>query len=201
MAVIINFKICDNAKECGGVAVCPTGALSWDEKRKTIKINNSKCTGCGKCQEACPIQAIKTAKDKKKFEKIKKEIAEDPRKATDLFIDRYGAQPIHFAFLNSEENFNLSSLQSRKPVVVELFNCDSIQCLLRSIPIKELLDGMIINYEKLELKTDCLVKKYNIAKLPALLFFKDGKLIGKIEGYYDNSQKKELAKLIAKIVG
>ena len=23
MSVIINFKICDNAKECNGIAVCP----------------------------------------------------------------------------------------------------------------------------------------------------------------------------------
>lgn len=30
MPVLINFKICDNAKDCSGIAVCPTGALSWE---------------------------------------------------------------------------------------------------------------------------------------------------------------------------
>ena len=40
MSVLINFKICDNAKECGGIEVCPTGALSWDEENETIKIDN-----------------------------------------------------------------------------------------------------------------------------------------------------------------
>ena len=32
MAVLVNFKICDNAKECGGITVCPTGALSYDDE-------------------------------------------------------------------------------------------------------------------------------------------------------------------------
>ena len=40
MAVLINFKICDNAKECGGIAVCPTGALSYDDEKESIVIDN-----------------------------------------------------------------------------------------------------------------------------------------------------------------
>ena len=27
MAVLVNFKICDNAKECGGIEVCQTGGF------------------------------------------------------------------------------------------------------------------------------------------------------------------------------
>lgn len=42
MAVLVNFKICDNAKECSGIEVCPTQALSWDEKEETIVIDNNK---------------------------------------------------------------------------------------------------------------------------------------------------------------
>ena len=34
MSVLINFKICDNAEVCGGIEVCPTGALSWDEENE-----------------------------------------------------------------------------------------------------------------------------------------------------------------------
>ena len=30
----INWKICDNAEECNGIAVCPTGALYWDKEEK-----------------------------------------------------------------------------------------------------------------------------------------------------------------------
>ena len=42
MAVLINFKICDNAKECGGIDVCPTGALSWNDVDSKIEIDNDK---------------------------------------------------------------------------------------------------------------------------------------------------------------
>ena len=200
MAVIINFKICDNAKECGGVAVCPAGALSWDEKKKTIKIDNSKCLSCGKCEKACAIGAIKVAKNDKQYAKLKKEIDEDPRKASDLFIDRYGAQPIHPAFLIEEGKFDLDGLQSKKKTAIEFFNDDSIMCLLLSIPIKELIGVSPVNYLKLKVGKGDILKGYKISKLPALLFFDGGKMIGKIEGYYDKDKKEELRSKISKIL-
>ena len=43
MAVLRNYKICDNAKECGGIAVCSTGALSWNEEKETIEISKILC--------------------------------------------------------------------------------------------------------------------------------------------------------------
>jgi NAD-dependent dihydropyrimidine dehydrogenase PreA subunit len=200
MAVIINFKICDNAKECGGVAVCPVGALSWDEKKKTIKVDNSKCLSCGKCEKACAIGAIKVAKNDKQYAKSKKEIDEDPRKASDLFIDRYGAQPIHPAFLIEEGKFDLDGLQSKKKTAIEFFNDDSIMCLLLSIPIKELIGVSPVNYLKLKVGKGDILKGYKISKLPALLFFDGGKMIGKIEGYYDKDKKEELRSKISKIL-
>ena len=39
---------------------------------------------------------------------LKKEIDEDSRKASDLFVDRYGATPIHPAFLINEDISKLS---------------------------------------------------------------------------------------------
>ena len=79
MSVLINFKICDNAKECGGIEVCSTGALSWDDKKETIVIDNTKCISCGLCEKACPIGAITVAKTEEEYEKIKKKIDDDPR--------------------------------------------------------------------------------------------------------------------------
>lgn len=196
MSVLINFKICDNVEECGGIEACPVNALYWDDKKKTVAIDNSKCINCGKCEEACPIDAIKVAKTDQEYKKIKKEIDKDPRKASDLFIDRYGAQPIHPGFLISQSKFNSYVVQIAKPIVVELFKKELLECLLRSIPIKELFKNKDINYKKVEAKDDSLLKKYKIKQLPSLLFFKKGKLIGKIEGYYDIDQKKELIEKI-----
>lgn len=122
MPVLINFKICDNAKECNGIEVCSTGALSWDEKKKTIIIDNSKCISCGKCEEACMVDAIRVAKDEKEYKRIKKEIDQDPRKVSDLFIDRYGGTPIHPAFLIPENKFKVEVFEASKPTAAELFN-------------------------------------------------------------------------------
>ena len=94
MAVLINFKICDNAKECGGIDVCPTGALSWNDVDSKIEIDNDKCISCGACEAECPIGAIMVAHSDEEYEKYKSEIDEDPRTTKDLFVDRYGAVAI-----------------------------------------------------------------------------------------------------------
>lgn len=200
MAVLINFKICDNSKDCSGIEVCPAGAFYWDEKQKTITVDNTKCISCGRCEKACPVEAIKVARTKKEYKKIKKEIEKDPRKASDLFMDRYGAQPILSSFLIPQNKFNIQILESTKLAVVELFNHDSIKCLLYSIPIKELFKNFDIKYRKIELKDDSILKKYKIKKTPSLLFFKNGILIGKIEEYYKIGQERELKLKIKEIV-
>jgi NAD-dependent dihydropyrimidine dehydrogenase PreA subunit len=199
MPVLINFKICDNAKECNGIEVCPVEALSWSEEKKTIVIDNSKCINCMKCVPACEVHAIKVAKTEEEYEKMKKEIDSDPRKVADLFVDRYGAQPVHHAFLLPEGKFDIEILESAKLTVLELFNDDSIMCLLKSIPIKELFQDLDIKYRRMEADGSFL-EKYGIKELPALLFFQDGKLKGKIEGYYNNKEKEELKKKIGEIV-
>ncbi|MEM5778084.1 MAG: 4Fe-4S dicluster domain-containing protein [Candidatus Aenigmatarchaeota archaeon] len=200
MAVLINFKICDNAKECNGIAVCPTHTLYWDEKRKSIGIDNSKCISCGKCEKACMVGAIRVAKNEDEYKKIKREIDEDPRKVSDLFVDRYGAQTIQPAFLIPDGRFDIEVLESNKLTTVEFFNKDSINCLLYSIPIKELFENVDIKYRRLEVKDESLLKKYKVKSLPSLLFFNKGKLIGKIEGYYRIERKNELKEKINKII-
>lgn len=199
MPVLINFKICDNSEDCSGIEVCPTGAFQWSEKDKKLVIDESKCILCGKCEKSCPVEAIKVAKNEEEYEKIKKVIEEDPRKVSDLFIDRYGAIPIHPAFLIDEKKFDVQILKSTKSAVVELFNEDSIQCLVKSIPVKELFEGMDIKYRKIGIEDKKLLDKYKVKKFPSLLFFKDGKLIGKIEGYYDAKRKDKLVQNIKKI--
>ncbi len=201
MSVLINFKICDNSKDCNGPKVCPKGAFYWDEKRKTIAVDNEKCISCGLCEKSCPVGAIRVAKTKKEFKKIKKEIDEDSRKISDLFVDRYGAAPVSSVFQIPQSKFDIQILESTKLTVVEFFSQSSIKCLLYSIPIKSLFEGVNLKYCKIKVKEkDFILKKYKVAELPALLFFKNGKLIGKIEGRYGFGQMKELLKGIKEII-
>lgn len=200
MSVLINFKICDNAKECGGIRACSSGALFWDDKKKTIKINNTKCTSCGLCRGACEVGAIEVAMNDEEYKRIQKEFDDDPRKISDLYLDRYGAQPIIPAFLINERRFEQEVKELKRLFVAELFKSDTIECMIKSIPIKELIHGKDIQYKKVEVKNNELLSKYHIQELPALLFFKDGKVLGKIEGYYNLDSKEEIIKKIKNII-
>ena len=200
MAVLVNFKICDNAKECGGVAVCPTGALSYDDNENTIIIDNDKCISCGLCEMECPIRAISVSKSAEEYEKIKKQIDDDPRTTKDLFVDRYGAVNISDFFKIEFEEIN-DRVCNSSLVIIELFNEDEAQCLLKSIPIKEIASDLSsdilyykcnTNYEEAE--------KYDVKELPALLIYKSNKLIGKVEGYYTDDEKDEFKSKISNII-
>ena len=203
MPVLINFRICDNSRDCSGITVCPVGAFYWDKKKKTITVDNQKCINCGRCEKSCPVGAIKVAKTKKEYQKIKQEVKNDPRQVSGLFVDRYGAEPIHPAFLIDKSKFDIQILQATQLAVVEFFSQDSIKCLLYSIPIKDLLGGLPkIKYRKIRIKYgDELLNKYKIKQLPALTFYKNGEMIEKIEGYFDKNKQALLKEEIGRIIG
>lgn len=192
MAVLVNFKICDNAKECGGIAVCPTGALAYDEEKNTIVIDNEKCISCGLCENECPIGAIMVAKNDEEYQKIKNDIDSDTRTTKDLFVDRYGATPLsEFFMIDSDEIKDKVSNDSI--TLIELYNDDSIQCLLKSISIKDLTKDLPKDtlFYKAEASEE-IITKYNVKELPSLLIFKKGNFLGNIDGYYTDDDKNEL---------
>jgi len=202
MAVLVNFKICDNDKACSGMSACPNGVFSWDENDNTLLIDNSKCTSCGACEKACMVSAIKVAKTKEEYEKIKKEIEEDSRTINDLLVDRYGAKPIDIAMQGKEIEIETKLSLAKRPFMVELYNEDSIMCLLKSIPMKEIANkyNMETRYRKIEVEDNKILDKYDIKELPSLLLFKEGKLLGKVEGYYEEKDKEELFSKIENLV-
>lgn len=204
MPVIINFKVCDNAEACNAINVCPTGAFRWNKEKNSLEIDESTCINCGKCatsEESCGVGAIKFAKDEEELKKIKKEIDDDPRTISDLMVDRYGGQPLNNPFYCQEDELQ-PVLTTPNVCFVEFFNDDSIECLIKSIPIKEILKINNENntYRKVEITTDKLLNKYGVKSLPALLIIKNDNLLGKIEGYYSIEQKQELMDKINEIL-
>jgi len=196
MPAIINFKICDNAKECSGIAICPTKAMHYDEEKQTIVIDKDKCTSCGLCRPECPIGAIQVGRTDEEYQQCQKEIAEDPRTIKDLFVDRYGASPIFEFFMINNDQLD-EKIQNENITLIEVYNPIEAQCLLKSIPIKDLTDEMErdVQYYKLVPSDDVKIK-YAINELPSLLIFRAGDLLGMIKGYYNIEQIDEMKSLV-----
>ncbi len=199
MAVLINFKICDNTKECGGIAVCPTKALSWSEKTNSIVIDNDKCISCGLCEKECPIGAIRVAKTSEEYDKIKSEIDRDERTTKDLFVDRYGAVSISEFFQIDIEEIEQKATNENL-TLIEIYNPEYAECLLKSIPIKELTRDLPSDTLYYKCESEDMIDKYGIQELPALLLFKKGNLLGTIDGYFSQDEKNELLEELKKIV-
>ncbi len=202
MSVLINFKICDNDKACSGMAVCPAGVFSWNEQKQSLEIDNSKCICCGTCERACMVNAIRVARSEEEYQQIKKEFDDDPRSINDLLVERYGGKTIDPAMDAKEDEIDSKVNSTSKPLIVELYDDDSIMCLLKSITVKEIADSFDkeTRYRKINVTNTKLVEKYNINELPALLFFKDKKFIGKIEGYYSTEEKDEFFEQLNEII-
>ena len=191
--VIINEKICDNAPECGGIEVCPTGAIFWDEQEKKLKTNNELCVSCRLCvTDGCPVGAILVADSAEEYENIQKQIEDDEHSKEELFVERYGATAIDEDII-IERNSLKDYLSENKYVFFEEFNDDSIQCLLHSIPIQRLREKIGVNFN---------FYKYDIgisdtsAIVPSLVLFFGEKCLGKIEGYYDEEHIDEFVDAI-----
>lgn len=208
MPIKINYNICDNAAECSGIAVCPTGALYWDDSMQNLLgekgmlcADNSKCISCGKCvgDEGCPIGAIFYAKTDAELNEITAGYETDLNQVERLFVERYGAAPIDESLCIGEEKLQQILLENEGVVLLEEYADSSIQCLLSSIPIETIINQVQaitgvsdIRFYRLDLSDDTIED----TALPVLKIFKNTDLIGQIEGYYSNDQLDEFNRLI-----
>ena len=197
MPVLMNFKICDNAEACNAIKVCPTKAFRWNDAKKTLEIDKDKCIECGLCatsEDSCQLGVIKFAKNDEELKKIQKEIDEDPRTIKDLMVDRYGATPINKPFKCNEADLE-KVFKSPKPLLIELYKEETIECLINSIPLKEIFNCINkddLRFRKIKNTTEEFLTKYNIKTLPCLLYFENAELKWKIEGFYSTEEKEEL---------
>lgn len=56
--ILDNAVVCRQCEKPPCVGVCPVGALSIDEKTRAILVDESTCTGCERCEDACPYGAV-----------------------------------------------------------------------------------------------------------------------------------------------
>ena len=218
MPILFNFKICDNASACNGIPVCSTKAISWDEKQKTLVVDNSKCITCGACAKACPVPgAILVAKTKDEFEKIKEQIEDDTRTRAELLKDRYGVAPTDPNLIVTMANFNEEVLETDRVVIVDFWDEPHMGCRIFSIPLESMIPKKVVlteimkNQKKLKdikfkfrkidaQKNPEIAKRYNVNTIPTLMLFFKGKSIGRIEGYYKTQNENELRKKVEDIL-
>jgi len=202
MPILINFKICDNSPDCNGIRACKFGALVFNEQKQTLEIDNEKCVSCGACVNACEVFAIKLAKTKAEYDKMQKEIDDDPRTIKDLIAERYGGTPLQGEeWVWDKSHFDLRVLKSKlKPRIVEFNTEDTIECLIKSIPVREIIEKYHkdATYAKFMITKDDF-KTFNIKSTPCLRFYYKGQLIKSIDKYYTNEEKQELFAEIPKI--
>ena len=195
MPAIINHKICDQASACGGISVCPVGAFTYNEEKKKIEIDNEKCISCGACARSCPIGAIGVARTQEEFEELKQIIDEDPRNPDELFIDRFGGDIIDESVIIDFADLE-KTIQESDNTIIELFNDDSIMCLLKSIPYSEILDNSSYKtYYRCNVE-DNDISAFGLTELPSLLLCKAGKVEKVVNGYFESKDKAELFKLM-----
>ena len=195
--VIINEKICDNAKECSGISVCPTGAIFWNENKGKLDVNNDLCVSCQRCViEGCPIGAISVVDNETDYEIELARIEADERTVDELFVERYGASVIEENLL-IELSETKNVLKEGRYTFIEQFNDDSIQCLLHSIPISEIRAELDVEFDYYK----CDVGLSEDSDLYPILFIYYGtNCIGKIEGYFDDKMKKDFIEQIIDIL-
>lgn len=206
--VVIDYSICDNAPECSGITVCPTGALYYSEEEQRIKFDGTLCCDCGACADSdgdgCPVGAIRHADTDEDYEAWMKEAEANKDRIAQLNVERYGASLIEDkAELDAAECEEFAA-KTCGLVALEFYCDDSIHCLRYSIPITSLKNevGVEFTYKKVYLTGQeamefiKVIKNYTPGELPILVCYRDGKHLGDIVGYYS---EKDMDILVTKL--
>jgi ferredoxin len=165
-------------------------------------MDNSKCTCCGLCVDACPARAIAVANTDDEYNSIKKSIDEDPRTLNDLMVERYGASPVDELILLPISEINLKIENNFGLLTVEIVNDLDTACLIDSVPISELFDDTGYSHYKVTNNDelyDEFSKIYNTFEVPTFLLFSNKRLILKVDGVVSNQNPDERNSFIQKV--
>lgn len=206
--IIINHNLCDEAPECGGIEVCPTGAFYYDKKRKRVAIDESKCTLCMLCTlpDACPVGCILFARTIGEAKRIKDMIKQDPRTATWLWQERYGCQPGRTKPTATLINYkNFKHVKAKKGLkLIDIWHIDYLDCRVNSILFSDLLNGVKENVKIYKLDAHEypeLAKHLKSNKFPTLILMNNEKEIWRNEGLLEEKDLKKIQNTIRTKIG
>jgi NAD-dependent dihydropyrimidine dehydrogenase PreA subunit len=207
--IIFNYNLCDKAPECGGITVCPHGAIYFDSEKQKPVWEEDKCTFCLKCttMDACPIGCILYARDAEEERKINAMIKEDKRTQQWLWQERYGVEPAKTdPKANILENKSIDEFlkmaAEKDFYFLDFWHEDALDCRLHAVLYEDLIGAdKIGRVYKVDAKANSKISKhYNVSKFPTLLIIKAGDEIFRRQGYIENDDlsqlKKELMTLI-----
>lgn len=199
--IIFNYDLCDMAPECGGIEVCPTGAIYYDKKQGRPVWDASKCTFCLTCTtpDACPVGVIMYARDEKEEKRIREMINSDPRTADWLWRERYGVQPARtkpIATSLTGENFE-EVMKQEGYKIIDVWSEEALDCRLHAPLYTDLLKGVKkpLNIYKLDAgRHPSLAKKFALEELPAMLLLIGHKELIRHSGYLKGDKTATLNK-------
>ncbi len=212
--VVFNYKRCDFAKDCPAISSCAaelgksTGAVRYDEKTKTIVVDedvckNHKCISkaCTKDCADCFSYADTPVEYWWEVEQVRETVF-DPNYRKK---DRYNSEDIlDFAKL-TVDNFENYLKETDCLVVLEITSSSGCCSAYSSIPILDLIPEYIYHqyYKKIvvytETEVDYLERFFELNELPALLFILQKKIIGRVVGIYQNSSDEDVCTMKNKV--
>ncbi len=203
--IIFNYNLCDMAPECGGIEICPTGAISYDQKLKRPVWDESKCTFCLKCttMDVCPVGCILYARNIEEINKIQNMIKEDPRTQRWLWKERYGVEPGKFGKLAKNLNNGVKEILAKPgPKLFDLWHEDYLDCRLNAPLYEDLIaDCEHVKVYKVDATNDSVVaEELRVKEFPTLLMFLNSKEVGRIEGYIDENDISSVRRKITKLL-
>jgi thioredoxin 1 len=205
--ILFNYNLCDLAPECGGIEVCPNGAITYDTKQQRPVWNSDNCNFCLQCTtpDACPVGVILYARDEREEKAIHDSISKDPRTAEWLWQERYGVQParsIPFATILTDKNLKLLQ-ESKKAVLLDIWRENDLDCRFNSPLYSELLGEKLGRVELYRLDGNAypaVALRFAVNTYPTLLLLQSGKELYRYEGHIGKEKLNEVSQKIMSLV-